>query len=142
MAKSLSFLIEALTGADNWRFWKVRLLYILADAELWDYVSGGHTCPAPAKADAKEEEKAVREEKIIKWKAKGRPALTAIRLRVADKVLISVKAAQTSRDAGTTLETMYEARTCSRSSKRTAQSPARRGPRRRGIHSTKDGLPG
>ncbi|TFY52996.1 hypothetical protein EVJ58_g9698 [Rhodofomes roseus] len=111
MAESsvLRYKIDALAGAENWQTWKVRLSDILIDADLWDYVSGDLTCTSPLAANAKAEEKAAKEKEISGWKAKDRKALTAIRLRVADKVLIYVKAALTSHDAWKKLETMYEA---------------------------------
>ena len=109
MSEVLRYKIEALTGAENWPTWKVCLSDILVDADLWDYVSGEKKCPQAPSNSAKPEEKATIEAEISSWKTKDRKALTAIRLRVADKILIYVKAAQTSHDAWKKLETMYEA---------------------------------
>lgn len=109
MTDALRFKIEALTGAENWQTWKVRLSDILNDADLWDYVSGELSCPSPPSPNATAEAKAEIEKTIKEWRSKDRRALTAIRLRVADKILIYVKAAQTSHDTWKKLETMYEA---------------------------------
>ncbi|KZT66054.1 hypothetical protein DAEQUDRAFT_768305 [Daedalea quercina L-15889] len=62
--------IEALTGAEDWQTWKVRLSDILIDADLWDYVSGDASCPSSPSPNVMAEVKAEIEKTIKEWRSK------------------------------------------------------------------------
>ncbi|KAF9813018.1 hypothetical protein IEO21_05804 [Rhodonia placenta] len=109
MTNMLDYKIDALASAENWQMWKVHLLDILMNAELWNYVSGDLKCLTALDDKADKDAKKAREEEIKGWTVKDQKALTAIWLWVADKVLIYIKAAKTSHDAWKKLKTMYEA---------------------------------
>jgi hypothetical protein len=86
--------IKPLEGAENYAVWKIKMVDILTDQGLWEYVEG--TAP-----DA--------EEQLAAWKKKDRTALSTIRLRVADKLLVYIASATSAKQAWTTLKELLEA---------------------------------
>ena len=87
--------IEPLKGADNYAVWKIKMMDILTDQGLWEYVDPG---TAPSDTNQKPA-----------WEKKDRTALSTIRLRVADKLLVYVASAKSSKDAWDTLKGLLEA---------------------------------
>ncbi|KAF5335922.1 hypothetical protein D9758_018331 [Tetrapyrgos nigripes] len=96
-SSNLTYKIEPLKGGDNYRTWKVKMIDILTDLDLLEYVDGSHA--EPADQSAKED-----------WKKKDRKALSTIRLRVDDSCLIYVEDSKTSKEAWDALNDMYEAK--------------------------------
>ena len=76
--------IEPLKGAENYAVWKIKMMDILTDQGLWEYVSG----TAPTDLD-----------KIDAWNKKDRTALSTIRLCIADKLLVYVASVKTAKTA-------------------------------------------
>lgn len=69
-----SYRIEPLNG-DNYHTWRIQMMDILAELELWEYVNGATTMPVDAAQQPA-------------WRKKDAKALRAIRLRVAKDVLV------------------------------------------------------
>ena len=67
------------------------MMDILMGQDLWEYVEGTITLPSEAAARAA-------------WKKKDRMALSMIRLRVADKMLVYVTSSTTAKEAWDTLK--------------------------------------
>jgi transposase InsO family protein len=84
-----------LTGADNYAVWKIKMMDILTGQDLWEYVDGTTTEPSDGTAKAA-------------WKKKDRMALSTIRLRVADKMLVYVASSATSKEAWDGLKSLLE----------------------------------
>lgn len=82
--------IEPLKGPENFVTWKVKMTDILTALDLWEYASGTKAEPN----DAPEKEA---------WRKEHRAALTAIRLRVADNVMVYIASAEKSSEAWQTL---------------------------------------
>ena len=66
--------IEPLKGTDNYTVWKIKMMDILTDQGLWEYVDPGM---APSDTNQKPA-----------WEKKDRTALSTIRLQVADKLVV------------------------------------------------------
>ena len=66
--------IEPLKGTDNYTVWKIKMMDILTDQGLWEYVDPGM---APSDTNQKPA-----------WEKKDRTALSTIRSQVADKLLV------------------------------------------------------
>jgi hypothetical protein len=88
--------IEPLAGAENYAVWKIKMMDILTGQDLWNYVDGTTKLPEG------ETEQAT-------WRKKDRMALSAIRLRVADKMLVYVASAESAKDAWDSLKALLEA---------------------------------
>ena len=88
--------IEPLTGAENYAVWKIKMMDILTGQDLWEYVEGTITQPSDTAGKAA-------------WKKKDRMALSTIRLRVADKMLVYVASSTTAREAWEALRSLLEA---------------------------------
>ena len=86
--------IELLKGADNYVVWKIKMINILTDQGLWEYVQPG-TAPTD-------------EAQKLAWEKKDRSALSMIRLCVADKLLVYVASVATSKEAWETLKGLLE----------------------------------
>src|SRR5271154_6446536 len=87
--------IDPLKGAENYAVWKIKMTDILTDQSLWEYVSG--LIPVPT--DLKEK---------ATWEKNDRKALSMIRLRVADKMLVFIANVTMSKDAWDTLHSLLE----------------------------------
>src|ERR1700678_1726539 len=85
--------IEPLKGAENYAVWKIKMMDILTDQGLWDYV----TETAPTDPDL-----------LSAWNKKDRTALSTIRLRIADKLLVYVASAKTAKAAWEALKNLLE----------------------------------
>lgn len=92
--------IDALKGAENYSVWKIKMIDILTDLDLLDYVDG--TMEQPTDETRTDDQK--------QWKSKDQRALSAIRLRVGDAALVYIAGSKTSKDAWDTLKAMYEVR--------------------------------
>lgn len=86
--------IEPLKGAENYAVWKIKMMDILTDQGLWEFVEG--TAPAEEKEQ-------------VAWTKKDWTALSMIRLRIADKLLVYVASTTTAKQAWTTLKELLEA---------------------------------
>jgi hypothetical protein len=88
--------IKPLTGAENYAIWKIKMMDILMGQDLWEYVKGTITQPSEAVAR-------------MAWRKKDRMALSTIRLRVADKMLVYVVSSTTAKEVWDTLKSLLEA---------------------------------
>lgn len=89
--------IEPLKGAENFPVWKVKLTDILTAQDQYDYVEGkGKPADSAPEADRSA------------WAKKDRVALSAIRLRVTDTVLVYIAECQTAKEAWDTLTEIYQ----------------------------------
>src|ERR1700723_13067 len=88
--------IEPLTGAENYAVWKIKMMDILTGQDLWEYIEGSITQPSDMAGKAA-------------WKKKDRMALSMIRLRVANKMLVYVASSTMSQEAWDTLKSLLEA---------------------------------
>src|ERR1700679_110647 len=77
--------IEHLTGAENYAVWKIKMMDILTGQDLWEYVEGTTTLPSD-------------EAQQSGWHKKDRQAVSAIRLRVADKMLVYVASSASAKE--------------------------------------------
>ncbi|KAJ3003061.1 hypothetical protein NUW54_g5503 [Trametes sanguinea] len=91
---SSSYRIEPLTG-DNYHTWRTQMTDILAELELWEYVTGAIKQPSDTNLQAA-------------WRKKDAKALRAIRLRVAKDALVYVQDAKTSKEAWDTLAETFQ----------------------------------
>ena len=82
--------IEPLKGVDNYMVWKIKMMDILTDQGLWEYLDPGM---APSDTNQKPA-----------WEKKDRMALLTIRLRVADKLLVYVASSKSSKEAWDSLK--------------------------------------
>ena len=87
--------IEPLKGADNYAVWKIKMMDILTNQGLWEYVDPGM---APSDTNQKPA-----------WDKKDRTALSTIRLRVADKLLVYVASSKSLKEAWDSLKGLLEA---------------------------------
>lgn len=78
--------IEPLTGAENYAVWKIKMIDILTGQDLWEYVNGMITLPN-------------NEAQKPGWWKKDRLTLSAIRLKVADKMLVYVASLASAKEA-------------------------------------------
>ncbi len=90
-----SYRIEPLKG-DNYVTWRIQMTDILAELDLWDYVTSDRTT-APAD-----------EARSADWKKKDSKALRAIRLRLAKDVLVYAQDALSAKDAWDTLADTFQ----------------------------------
>src|ERR1700678_2434573 len=88
--------IEPLTGAENYAVWKIKMIDILTGQDLWEYVDGTTILPTDTASQSG-------------WRKKDRLALSMIRLRVADKMLVYVASLTSAREAWETLNSLLEA---------------------------------
>jgi gag-polypeptide of LTR copia-type/Domain of unknown function (DUF4219) len=88
--------IEPLSGAENYAVWKIKMMDILTGQDLWEYVDGTTTQPSDQTLGRGT------------WVKKDRMALSTIRLRVADKMLIYVASSTTLKEAWDTLKSLLE----------------------------------
>ena len=86
--------IEPLKGAENYTIWKIKMMDILTDQGLWDYVTG--TAPTDAS-------------QANTWNKRDRTTLSTIRLRIADKLLVYVASAKSAKIAWNALKDLFEA---------------------------------
>ena len=87
--------IEPLTGAENYAMWKIKMIDILTGQDLWEYVDGTTTLPSNLAAQSG-------------WCKKDRLALSTIRLRVADKMLVYVASSTLAKEVWDTLNSLLE----------------------------------
>ena len=87
--------IEPLTGAENYAVWKIKMMDILTGQDLWEYIDGTTTLPTD-------------EAQQPAWRKKDRMALSMIRLRVADKMLVYVASSTSAKEAWDTLKSLLE----------------------------------
>jgi hypothetical protein len=90
-----SYRIDPLQGAENYAVWKIKMTDILTDQGYMEIVDGSETLPT------------VEAENKL-WKKKDRAALSMIRLRIADKMLIYVASSKSSNGAWNTIKQMLE----------------------------------
>ena len=88
------YCIDPLKGAENYSIWKIKMTDILMDLSFYEIVTGTNTRPTDNKLEA--------------WLKQDQLALSMIRLRVADKMLVYVASAKTSAEAWTALKMMLE----------------------------------
>src|SRR5271156_1946662 len=81
-SSSHAYRIDPLLGAENYAVWKIKMTDILTDQGYMDIVDGSEPLPTV-------------EAQIKLWKKKDRAALSMIRLRIADKMLIYVASSTT-----------------------------------------------
>jgi hypothetical protein len=87
--------IEGLKGEENYGVWKTKMIDILTSTDFMEHADGTAAEPNDPAAKAA-------------WQKKDRMALSAIRLRVADHVLVYVSGAKTAAEAWKTLRDTYE----------------------------------
>src|SRR6202789_2385326 len=88
--------IEPLTGAENYAVWKIKMIDILTGQDLWEYVDGTTILPTDTASQSG-------------WCKKDRLALSMIRLRVAEKMLVYVASLTSAREVWETLNSLLEA---------------------------------
>ena len=88
-----AYQIDPLLGAENYSVWKVKMTDILTELGYWEIVDGTSQKPA---------------EKLEDWIKNDRSALSAIRLRVADKMLVYVASAKSLNAAWKSLKDVLE----------------------------------
>ena len=88
-----AYRIDPLLGAENYAVWKVKMTDILTELGYWEIVDGQLKKPD-------------REAEV--WTKNDRSALSTIRLRVTDKMLVYVTSASTSNGAWTALKNVLE----------------------------------
>src|SRR6202522_145712 len=88
--------IEPLTRAENYAVWKIKMIDILTGQDLWEYVDETTILPTDTASQSG-------------WRKKDRLALSMIRLRVADKMLVYVASLTSAREAWETLNSLLEA---------------------------------
>ncbi|QRV95655.1 Gag-Pol-like polyprotein/retrotransposon [Ceratobasidium sp. AG-Ba] len=85
--------IDKLTGQDNYIVWRMRMVDILVDCGLYDYVDG--TKPNPGSSDTK-------------WTSNDRKALSAIRLRCSDAISVQLVRFKSSKECWDHLNSLYK----------------------------------
>src|SRR5215471_13529890 len=88
--------IDPLKGPEHYPVWKIKMMDILTDSGLWEYVTGSKPRPADDAAG------------LPDWRKKDRSALSTIRLRIADANLVYVSGAETSKEAWDGLKNVFE----------------------------------
>ena len=84
-----------LLGINNWMPWKRRMLAILRDLDLEEYIEKDSQHPVPKDiSDPTDDEKV----KIKMWKTKDAKARTRIELALGDAEMIHISGAMTARD--------------------------------------------
>ncbi|KAJ3532326.1 hypothetical protein NM688_g7442 [Phlebia brevispora] len=99
--------IEPLRGSDDYASWKVKMEDILTSLELWKYVDGTSKKPVVPKEMITAGTGAAKAE-LDEWVKKDRAALTAIRLRIANHLIVYVASADSSKTAWDTLKEMFQ----------------------------------
>ncbi len=94
-SSTFSYRIEPLKG-DNYVTWRIQMTDILSELDLWDYVAGTQTT-MPTEATLQAD-----------WKKKDAKALRAIRLRLAQDVLVYAQDAVTAKEAWDTLAETFQ----------------------------------
>src|SRR3954468_18283208 len=104
-----SYRIDPLKGIKNYATWKIKIIDILDDMGLSEHIEGPLPTPSPAPQSASTSSgKLVSQSKSVDWDSKDRKALTAIRLRVADTMLVYVANVKTAGDAWRILRDLFE----------------------------------
>ncbi|QRV94521.1 Gag-Pol-like polyprotein/retrotransposon [Ceratobasidium sp. AG-Ba] len=85
--------IDKLTGQDNYIVWRMRMVDILVDCGLYDYVDGMK--PNPGSSDTK-------------WTSNDRKALSAIRLRCSDAISVQLVRFKSSKECWDHLNSLYK----------------------------------
>ena len=86
--------IEPLTGAENYAVWKIKMIDILTGQDLWEYVNGTTTLPSDLASQSG-------------WRKKDRLALSTIKLRVANKMLVYVASSTSAKEAWDMLKSLF-----------------------------------
>ncbi|KAF5345723.1 hypothetical protein D9757_014965 [Collybiopsis confluens] len=97
---STTYQIDPLHGSANYNVWQIKMNDILTDLGLIKYIESA--VPAISSDRSNQSE-------VEAWKEKDRKALSTIRLRVDDSVLVYIAGAKAAKEAWNTLKTMYEA---------------------------------
>ncbi|KAL0958937.1 hypothetical protein HGRIS_014980 [Hohenbuehelia grisea] len=92
--------INPLKGSENYSVWKMKLIDILTDLGLIEYADGTAKPPEQSATDAAKQE----------FTRKDRQALSTIRLRVADKLLVYIAGSTSANSAWKILGNMFESR--------------------------------
>ena len=87
--------IKPLTGAENYAVWKIKMIDILTGQDLWEYIDGTMTMPRDLASQSG-------------WRKKDRLALSTIRLRVANKMLVYIVSLTSAKEAWDTLNSLLE----------------------------------
>ena len=90
---SSSYRIPPLSGPENYLTWRIQITDILYELGLYDYVSG--TKEKPKRGDTTE------------WDSADRRALTTIRLRISNNMMMHVLSAETSKQAFDALANVF-----------------------------------
>src|SRR3954463_14062378 len=91
-----SYQIDPLKGIENYATWKIKIIDILDDMGLSEHIEG--LIPAPQSASTSSG-KLVSQSKDADWDSKDRKALSAIRLRVVDTMLVYITNIKAAGDA-------------------------------------------
>jgi gag-polypeptide of LTR copia-type/Zinc knuckle len=102
-----SYRIDPLKGIENYATWKIKVIDILDDMGLSEHIEGPLPVPQSASTSSG---KTASQSKDADWDSKDRKALTAIRLRVADTMLVYVANVKTAGDAWRILRDLFESR--------------------------------
>jgi hypothetical protein len=89
------YLIDPLKGTKNYAVWKIKIMDILTKQGAYGMVTGKETCPEDFELNKM-------------WEKKDRTALSMIQLCVANKMLVYVASATSSKVAWETLKEMLE----------------------------------
>src|SRR3954453_22541582 len=100
-----SYRIDPLKGIENYATWKIKVIDILDDMGLSEHIEGPLPVPRSALTSLG---KTASQSKDADWDSKDRKALTAIRLRVADTILVSAANVKTASDAWRILCALFE----------------------------------
>ena len=104
---SASIKIDPLTGTENIAVWKVKITDILTSVGLRDHLTGSAPVkPDGAGVDAKAIEKWSKD--LAEWQARDQKALSHIRLRVSDAVMVYIGGATTAKEAWDTLMDTFQ----------------------------------
>src|SRR4051812_36437718 len=100
-----SYWINPLRGIKNYAMWKIKIIDILDDMGLSKHIEGLLPTPQSALTSSG---KLASQSKDVDWDSKDRKALTAIRLRVADTMLVYVANLKMAGDAWRILHDPFE----------------------------------
>ncbi|KAG9127787.1 hypothetical protein FRC07_009375 [Ceratobasidium sp. 392] len=89
--------IDKLTGQDNYIVWRMRMVDVLVDCGLYDYVDGTSTDPGSVKPS-----------ESTKWTSNDRKALSAIRLRCSDAISVQLVRFTSSKECWDHLNSLYK----------------------------------
>lgn len=99
-----AYRIKQLEDARGYSAWATKMIDVLTDQDLDDYVIGSKTAEPTVGENASAQAVAAHAE----WKKKQRKALSAIRLRVGDGPMAYIQMATTAVDARTKLARVYQ----------------------------------